>query len=162
MRISDWSSDVCSSDLLEWGMRAEKNAKTALTEQYRSADQIAGLVAGQCRTCNVIQFPQLEYCVNPDCNAAASQFDQVSLVDEPAAVLTYTADWLSYHPAPPLYVGFVQYANGARIMMEVVDVGPEGIEVGTPLKLTYRIKERDRTRGYNRYFWKATPVAPGA
>src|SRR3546814_9287317 len=47
-------------------------------------------------------------------------------------------------------------------MMEVVDVGPEGIEVGTPLKLTYRIKERDRTRGYNRYFWKATPVATGA
>src|SRR3546814_8812266 len=75
-----------------------------------------------------------------------------SLIDEPAAVLTYTADWLSYHPAPPLYVGFVQYTNGARIMMEVVDVGPEGIEVGTPLKLTYRIKERDRTRGYNRYF----------
>src|SRR3546814_16341944 len=105
MRISDWSSDVCSSDLLEWGMRAEKNAKTALTEQYRSADQIAGLVAGQCRTCNVIQFPQLEYCVNPDCTAAASQFDQVSLVDEPAAVLTYTADWLSYPPEPPPYLG---------------------------------------------------------
>src|SRR3546814_19086220 len=117
MRISDWSSDVCSSDLplmlahvletarpgeklllvgfgqgadalifeitdaidtarpragvsgaianglvtdsylrmlsfsdgidLEWGMRAEKNAKTALTEQYRSADQIAGLEIGR-------------------------------------------------------------------------------------------------------------------
>src|SRR3546814_16094624 len=85
-----------------------------------------------------------------------------SLIDEPAAVLTYTADWRSYHPAPPLYVGFVQYANGARILMEVVDVGPEGIQVGPPLKLTYRIKERDRTRGYSRYFWKPTPVAKGA
>ncbi|WP_340268039.1 3-oxoacyl-[acyl-carrier-protein] synthase III C-terminal domain-containing protein [Sphingobium mellinum] len=143
---------------LEWGMRAEKSGKTALTEQYRSDDQISGLVAGKCGKCATIQFPQLEYCVNPECNAPASQFEDYSLVDEPSQVFTYTADWLSFHPAPPLYVGFVQFDNGARILMEVVDVGPEGLEVGTPLKLTYRIKERDRVRGYNRYFWKATPT----
>jgi hypothetical protein len=46
--------------------------------------------------------------------------------------------------------------------MEVVDVGPAGLEVGTPLKLAYRVKERDRARGYHRYFWKATPVVAGA
>lgn len=143
---------------LEWGMRSEKNAKTALTEQYRSAEEVSGLLAGKCGNCGTIQFPRLEYCVNPECNAPASQFEDYSLVDEPAQVLTYTADWLSYHPAPPLYVGFVQFDNGARILMEVVDVGAEGLEVGTPLKLTYRIKERDRIRGFNRYFWKATPM----
>ena len=42
--------------------------------------------------------------------------------------------------------------------MEIVDVGAEGLEVGTPLKLSYRIKERDRARDYNRYFWKASPT----
>jgi 3-hydroxy-3-methylglutaryl CoA synthase len=142
---------------LEWGMRSEKNAKTALTDQYRSDDQIDGLVAGKCGACGTVQFPQLEYCVT--CQAPADQFTPLGLVDEAAQVLTYTADWLSYHPAPPLYVGFAQFDNGARILMEVVDVGPDGIEVGTPLKLTYRIKERDKVRGYNRYFWKATPAA---
>ncbi len=148
---------------LEWGMRSEKISKTALTEQYRSDDQISGLTAGKCGKCATIQFPQLEYCVNPECNAPASQFEDYSLVDEPSQVFTYTADWLSFHPAPPLYVGFVQFDNGARILMEVVDVGPDGLDVGTPLKLTYRIKERDRARGYNRYFWKATPTgAAGA
>ena len=143
---------------LEWGMRSERSAKTALTEQFRSATEMSGLVAGQCRACGTIQFPQLEYCVNPECNASATQFDQTSLIDEPAQLLTYTADWLTYYQSPPLYVGFVQFENGARILMEVVDVGPNGIEVGEPLKLTYRIKERDRVRGYNRYFWKATPA----
>ena len=143
---------------LEWGMRSEKNGKTALTEQYRSVDQIAGLVAGKCRKCGTVQFPQLEYCVKPECTAPAGQFEDLSLVDEPSQVLTYTADWLSYHPAPPLYVGFAQFENGARILMEVVDVDAQGLEVGTPLRLTYRIKERDRVRGYNRYFWKATPI----
>lgn len=147
---------------LEWGMRSEKNAKTALTEQYRSSAQVSGLLAGKCGCCSTIQFPQLEYCVNPECNAPSSQFEPCSLVDEPARVLTYTSDWLSYHPAPPLYVGFVQFDNCARILMEVADVGPEGLEVGLPLEMVYRIKERDRARGYNRYFWKATPAGVGA
>jgi 3-hydroxy-3-methylglutaryl CoA synthase len=144
---------------LEWGMRAEKTAKTALTEQYRSASQIASFVAARCGRCGTMQFPQLEYCVNQACRAPAEMFEPVSLVDEAFEVLTYTADWLSYHPAPPLYVGFVQFDNGARLLMEVVDVGAAGIDVGTKLRAVFRIKERDRVRGYNRYFWKATPIA---
>jgi len=143
---------------LEWGMRAEKNAKTALTEQYRSAGQIAGFVAGKCARCGTMQFPQLEYCVNQACRAPSSAFEDVPLVDEPCKVLTFTADWLSYHPAPPLYVGFVQFDNGARLLMEIVDVAPGGIDIGTRLRPVFRIKERDRVRGYNRYFWKTTPV----
>ncbi|WP_322083334.1 hydroxymethylglutaryl-CoA synthase family protein [Burkholderia sp. BCC1972] len=142
----------------EWGMRAEKNVKTALTEQYRSSDQLSHFVAGKCRSCNAVQFPQLPYCVTPGCNAPQHNFDPISLVDEPARVLTHTADWLSYHPAPPLYVGFVQFENGARLLMEVVDVGKHGLDVGTPLRMVFRIKEMDKTRGYPRYFWKATPV----
>jgi 3-hydroxy-3-methylglutaryl CoA synthase len=143
---------------LEWGMRAEKNVKTALTEQYRSAGQIAGFVAGKCESCGTVQFPQLEYCVNQACRAPSSAFKDVPLVDEPCKVLTFTADWLSYHPAPPLYVGFVQFDNGARLLMEIVDVGPEGIDIGTRLRTVFRIKERDKIRNYNRYFWKATPI----
>jgi hypothetical protein len=42
--------------------------------------------------------------------------------------------------------------------MEVVDVGKAGLDVGTPLRTVFRIKEIDKVRGYPRYFWKATPV----
>lgn len=142
---------------MEWGMRSEKSGKTALTEQFRSAGQLEAFNAGQCGECATVQFPQLQYCVK--CHAPAKQFEQVPLRDAPAKVLTSTADWLSYHPAPPLYVGFVQFDNGARMLMEMVDVGAEGIETGAPLRMVYRIKEKDRQRGYNRYFWKSTPLA---
>lgn len=142
---------------MEWGMRAEKSGKTALTEQYRSAHQIEAFVAGKCGACGTVQFPQLQYCVN--CRAPADQMAGVSLRDAPAQVLTSTADWLSYYPSPPLYVGFVQFENGARVIMEMVDIGKDGIETGTPLRMVYRIKEKDRVRGYNRYFWKSTPLA---
>lgn len=144
---------------LDWGMRAEKSGKTALTEQYRSSEQIAGFLAGKCGACGTVQFPQLQYCVNPDCHAPAEQFSPVPLEDEPFWVMTHTSDWLSYHPAPPLVVGFVQFDIGARLLMEIVEVGPKGIDVGTPLRAVFRIKERDQQRGYNRYFWKATPVS---
>jgi 3-hydroxy-3-methylglutaryl CoA synthase len=143
----------------EWGMRSEKSAKTALTEVYRSAHQIEPFHAGKCGSCGTIQFPQLQYCVN--CHAPGSGFSPVSLADAPAKVMTQTADWLSYHPSPPLYVGFIQFTNGARVQMEMADIGPEGIEPGTEVQMVFRIKEADRQRGYNRYFWKATPKVGG-
>ena len=143
---------------LEWGMRSEKNVKTPLTEQYRSRDQLASFVAGKCRKCGTVQFPQLAYCVSPACHAASENFDPVSLRDIACKVLTYTADWLSYHPAPPLYVGLVQFDNGARLLMETVDIGTQALDVGTPLRVVFRIKDVDKTRGYRRYFWKTTPL----
>jgi 3-hydroxy-3-methylglutaryl CoA synthase len=143
---------------LEWGMRAERVLKTALTDQYRSKFQLASFVAGKCRKCDTIQFPQLPYCVNPACNAPRENFDAYPLADQRAKVLTYTADSLSYHPSPPLYVGFAQFDNGGRLLMEIVDVGAAGLEVGTPLRIVFRIKDIDKARGYPRYFWKATPI----
>ncbi len=144
---------------LEWGMRAEKAVKTAFTEQHRSAGQLGAMVAWRCRRCGTIQFPRLAYCVSEGCGAPASDSDAVPLYDVAAKVLTCTADWLSYHPAPPLNVGFVQFDNGARVLMEIVDAGSAGIDVGTPLRMTYRVKDVDKARGYPRYFWKATPLA---
>lgn len=141
----------------EWGMRSEKSGKTALTEQYRSADQMEGFNAGRCGSCDTVQFPQLQYCVR--CHAPSEQFSNVPLRDEQAEVLTSTADWLTYHPSPPLWVGFVRFDSGARMLMEMVDIGKDGIDTGARLRMVYRIKEKDRQRGYNRYFWKSTPLS---
>jgi 3-hydroxy-3-methylglutaryl CoA synthase len=139
---------------LDWGMRAETDHKTALTQLYRSSDQIFGFVGGQCSACGQVQFPRLPSCVN--CGAIDTQ-KPYALVNEPAKVATYTADWLQYSPSPPLYMGLVQFDCGARVLMEIVDVGASGLEVGTPLSMTFRKKERDKLRGWDRYFWKASP-----
>jgi 3-hydroxy-3-methylglutaryl CoA synthase len=140
---------------LDWGMRAETDQKTAMTQFYRAADQILGFKGGRCSACDAIQFPSLPGCVN--CGAVNSQ-TPVALADESAQVATFTADWLQYCPSPPLYVGLVQFDNGARILMEMTDVGTAGIDVGTKLEMRLRIKERDRLRSYDRYFWKAVPI----
>jgi uncharacterized OB-fold protein len=136
-------------------MRGETDNKTALTQLYRSADQVLGFIGGKCSLCGAVQFPRMPGCVN--CAAVDSQ-RPFALADQAATVATYTADWLMYTPAPPLYVGLVQFDVGARLLMEIVDVGPAGIEVGMPLTMTFRIKERDKIRRFDRYFWKAAPV----
>ncbi len=140
---------------LDFGMRTETDNKTAMTQLYRSADQILGFVGGKCASCGAVQFPRMPACVN--CGAVDSQ-QPYPLADEPAKVATYTADWLQYSPSPPLYMGLVQFDVGARLLMEMVDVDAGGIEVGVPLTMSFRMKERDRLRHYDRYFWKAVPV----
>jgi len=154
LRMLSFSGEIA----LDWGVKAEKSGKAALTSLYRAAGQLATFSAGRCQSCGTIQFPQLAYCVKPGCHAPAAQFVPHSLVDEPARVLTYTADWLSHSPAPPLYVGFVQFDCGARVLMEMVDLDDAGPETGLPMRMVFRIKEPDLTRGFNRYFWKATPL----
>ena len=146
---------------VEWGMRGEATGKAALTTLYRESHQLSAFVAGRCGACGTIQFPQLAYCVKPDCNAPSDQFSAYPLTEDPAKVLTHTFDWLSYYPAPPMVVGFVQFDCGARLLMETVDIGAGGIDTGTPLRIVFRIKESDKARGFNRYFWKATPLAEG-
>jgi len=140
---------------LDWGMRSEGSEKIPLTQQYRARGQLATFNGGKCPDCGAINFPQLASCVN--CGSFAP-LAQVSLVDEPAQVASYTADWLQYSPAPPLYFGLVQFDNGCRVMMEMVDVDPKQLEVGTRLRMLYRIKSLDSERHYARYFWKATPI----
>ena len=40
---------------------------------------------------------------------------------------------------------------------ELLEGRPRG-DVGTSLRMAYRIKDVDTARGYARYFWKATPL----
>jgi hypothetical protein len=47
-------------------------------------------------------------------------------------------------------------------MMEFVDVDPALLDVGTPLRMVYRIKSIDNDRHNSRYFWKAVPMAPAS
>ncbi len=140
---------------LDWGMRSETDSKTALTQLYRAQDQVISFIGGRCGDCDAIQFPRLAACVN--CGST-KPLVPYPLADERARVATFTADWLMFYPAPPLYVGLVQFDNGARVLMEMVDVDPAKFDVGSPLRMVFRIKEKDDRRHYNRYFWKAAPA----
>jgi 3-hydroxy-3-methylglutaryl CoA synthase len=140
---------------LDFGPRSETTIKASLSQQFRSAEQLLAFVGARCGNCGQVQFPPLPSCVN--CGEV-TVMSPVELSNEPARLATVSADWLQFYPAPPLYVGLVQFDVGARALMEIVDVPPGGLEVGTPLGFAFRLKAHDELRHYTRYFWKAIPA----
>ena len=143
---------------LEKGMRAERDDyKTALTVTYRKRDMLLGLVGGRCTQCDTLQFPRTEICVNPQCKAMHTQ-EPFSFRDERATVLTWSADYLTYTADPPSHYGMITFDNGGRFMTDFTDVTVGEVDVGIAVRMMFRIKSFDHSRGFVRYFWKAVPV----
>lgn len=142
---------------IEWGIRAERDNRTALSAFNRHRKTITSFIGGLCTACGTKQFPKGQCCVNPECR----RFD--TLVDEPfehktGAVKSFTEDWLAVSVNPPFKYGNVTFDDGGVIMMEFADFEPGQLSVGLPVRFVFRIKEKDPKRQFHRYFWKAAPV----
>jgi uncharacterized OB-fold protein len=97
---------------------------------------------------------------SPSCaSSSVLTQDDIRLVDVPARVASITADRLNFSPDPPFHFGLIQFENGARVMMEMVDTGRTTPAVGDAMRMRFRIKAADRKRGFRTYFWKAAPLA---
>jgi 3-hydroxy-3-methylglutaryl CoA synthase len=145
---------------LDKGMRAENSDyKTALTVTYRKRAMLTGLAGGRCTQCGTQQFPRTDICVNPQCRATGTQ-EPHPFREEPASVLTWSADYLSYCPAPPAHYGMITFANGGRFMTDFTDVDPGDVEVSVDVRMVFRVKSVDNIRGFVRYFWKAVLLRP--
>ena len=141
---------------LEKGMRAELDQKPVLTAQYRERKTVLGLVGGKCSVSGTIQFPKTPISVARGARTIYTQEDY-PLAELQARVVTFTVDYLTFTPLPPAYYGNIEFEGGGRLMAEIVDVGEEGLEVGTPLRMVFRIKTIDERRAFTQYFWKAAP-----
>ena len=80
------------------------------------------------------------------------------LAERHAKVLSWSAEFLSFHMSPPNYYGQVDFEGGGRILMEFTDVAKGDVQSGTEVEMVFRVKDIDERRGYTRYFWKATPI----
>ena len=146
---------------LERGVRGEQDQKTALSTAYRHRDALLGLVAGRCEVTGEVSFPPTRI-IYADGQPLQDTQRPYKLADRPACVLSWSAEYLSFHRSPPHCYGQVDFEGGGRILMEFTDVVPGDIDSGTPVEMTFRIKALDEARGFRRYFWKATPVRDDA
>jgi len=144
----------------EMGTRAEAPTQTAMTALWRKRKMILGLVGGKCKKCKTPQFPKMDICVNPKCGAIRSQEDY-EFADVPAKIRTFTSDLLAVSVDPPHSYGMVQFEGGGRFMADFTDCSQSDLRVGLPVKMAFRLRVKDKERGFVNYFWKATPV-PGA
>lgn len=141
---------------LERGMRGEQDRKTALSTAWRHRTALLGLVAGKCRVTGSVHFPPSRLSYDPGAPLQDTQ-EPYKLADRPASVLSWSAEYLSYNPAPPHHYGQIDFDGGGRILMDFTDLDVGEVDSGTPMDMVFRIKDIDNLRGYTRYFWKATP-----
>jgi uncharacterized OB-fold protein len=119
---------------------------------------ITALVGGRCSQCGTAQYPRSEICVNPNCRADGTQ-EPYSFRDIRARIQSWTSDNLIYCPDPPQRFGMVAFEGGGRLLVDFTDTEDGELEVGAPVRMTFRIKEYDKVRGFAKYFWKAIPDA---
>ncbi len=141
----------------ERGMRGEQDRKTALSTAWRHRAALLGLVAGKCRVTGSVHFPPSRLSYDPQGPLQDTQ-EPYKLADRPARVLSWSAEYLSYHPSPPHHYGQIDFEGGGRILMDFTDLDVGEVDSGTPMEMVFRIKDIDSLRGYVRYFWKATPT----
>lgn len=141
---------------LDWGMRAEFMQKAQATVLERVGRDMIGFVGGRDSTGNV-QFPKSAIPVNPALSGP-EELDDVRLADLEATVVSVTADRLNFTPDPPFDFGLVQFDNGARVLMELVNRPAGGFKVGDRVRMRLRIKAQNGDLGFRTYFWKAAPL----
>ncbi len=142
---------------LDRGVRGEQDRKTALSTAWRHHQALLGLVAGRCSLSGDVHFPPTRLSYQP----GAPQLDTQQphpLAERRAKVLSWSAEYLTFHRSPPNCYGQVDFDGGGRILMSFTDVAPGDIDAGTEVEMVFRIKDLDELRGYTRYFWKATPL----
>ena len=142
---------------LETGMRAEADYKQYSAPLWRQRKAVLGLVGGRCTRTGTVQFPKSTISVNPNDHAHSTQEDY-PLADRRARLISFTADSLTYTPAPPFYYGLVDFDGGGRLKVEFADVEEGMLDVGSEMEMVFRIKAFDKMRGFRKYFWKARPV----
>lgn len=140
---------------VDFGMRAERDQRTAHTVAYREREAVAAFKGGRCQRCGTVQFPLSRVCVAPDCRATDTQAAH-RLADSRGRVKSFTEDWQAYAARPPYVYGNVEFAEGGNLLMEFTDVEPGELAVGDAVRFVFRIKDEDRARQFRRYFWKAT------
>jgi hydroxymethylglutaryl-CoA synthase len=142
---------------VDFGMRAERDQRTAHTVAYRKRRALEGFVGGRCERCAAVQFPLTRVCVNPDCRATDTQVP-FRLAESSGRIKSFTEDWQAFALRPPYCYGNVEFAAGGNLLMEFTDIEPGELAIGDEVRFVFRIKDEDRARGFRRYFWKATKV----
>ncbi len=141
---------------MDWGIRAERDMRTAHSAFYRRRETLTGFVGGKCSACQTVQFPKTKICVNPECQRSDTQSDE-PLRDKTGYVKSYTEDWLAHSVSPPLMYGSVRLENKCTLMMEFAGFDQGELATDRPVSMAFRIKDKDEFRGCHRYFWKAVP-----
>lgn len=155
MVLKDYRRYLNWRGLLEMvtGRRRPPLPSPSVTCLWREASENIRLHAGKCRKCGMVQFPPQRVCF--DCHSK-DQFDGYRLSDKSAKLATYTEDYATPNPDPPLVLSVIDFDGGGRMWAYMTDRGNTEVQIGIPLGMTFR--KLFTNEGVHNYYWKSMPL----
>lgn len=141
---------------IDQGARADAISRASLSSQWRQRKFVTSLIGSKCTKCGYPQLPPARVCPNPKCGAI-DMFEDYNFADKPGKIFNYTTNALAVSVGKPVLLGTVMFEGGGRFIMDLTDFNTEEVEVGVPVRMTFRRLWKEE-RGYTHYFWKAAPA----
>ena len=139
----------------EVGTRGE-TGPTHMPVAWRDRKAILALCGSKCSCCGTVQYPPQKICLNPECRAI-DQMEEHRLSERKGTLFSYTEDSLAFNIIPPQMYGIIDFEGGGRWPLDITDCEAGSLQVGMPMKISFRKKYADEAHGIYGYFWKAVP-----
>jgi len=139
------------------GIRGEDKPMVRLSMMHREGQTLSSLRGSKCKQCGTPQFPKQRVCINPECGAI-DKMEDYYFYNKAGRINSYTADNLTFTWDPPGIYGLIDFEGGGRLYMDFTDCDLETVKVGVPVKVSFRRKHVDESRGVIAYYWKAVPI----
>jgi len=141
----------------DFGKRKEVDNWTRHSANWRNRKTVLALEGGKCSKCGTAQYPAMDICVNPDCEAVGTQ-EPYAFAHLNGHILSFTADNLAASVDPPAMYGQVEFEGGGKFLFDFTDCKMDELKTEMAVTMSFRRKYFDAKRDVSGYFWKAVPV----
>jgi 3-hydroxy-3-methylglutaryl CoA synthase/uncharacterized OB-fold protein len=136
--------------------RRPEPARVSSTAAHRNEGWKFGFVGSRDRATGAVHLPPSRISME---GGALDDMEPLAMAEAVGTVVTFTIDRLAYSPSPPIVFAIVDFDGGGRYPVELTDVDPAEIKVGSRVEMTFR--RLFSADGIHDYFWKARPVRQG-
>ncbi len=141
----------------DFGKRKEVDNWTRHSANWRNRKTVLALEGGKCSKCGTAQYPTMDICVNPDCEAVGTQ-EPYAFAHAKGKIFSFTADNLAASVDPPATYGQIDFEGGGKFLFDFTDCKMDELKTEMAVTMSFRRKYYDAKRDVSGYFWKAVPA----
>jgi hydroxymethylglutaryl-CoA synthase len=134
------------------GRRRPPTPMPSASALWRETGQNLRLRGVRCLNCGTIQYPPQLICYQ--CHGREN-FESYLFSNKKAKVITYTVDYMSPSPDPPVVVAVLNFEGGGRMFLTMTDKEVDQIKIGMKVEVSFR--KLFFSEGIHNYFWKCVP-----
>ena len=153
--LKDYKKYLNWRGLLEMttGRRRPPVPTPSATCLWRETNENLRLGGVKCKHCGMVQYPPQRVCYN--CHTK-DEFESYRFWNKKAKLTTYSEDFVTPIPNPPLVLSVIDFEGGGRMWTYMTDIGNRKVEIEMPVEMTFR--RLFTSDGIHNYSWKCMPV----